>query len=72
MKVAGWVGQAGIQTALQSIDVRVPRTKFEVAWRVAFFIRFQEHIIWKKDQTAYASWEDLEKILEWEEVGTLQ
>lgn len=57
---------------LQQIDVRVPRKREEVLWRLALYLRHRTNLIRREGNVVHASWNDLANLLEWKEAPALE
>ena len=64
--------KAMVAEGVQINDVRVPRKKEEVVWRLAYFLRHETHIIRVIGQKVWRSWKSLEDFLKWTGAITLE
>ena len=61
-----------LATIVAKIDARVPRKRNEMAWRLAFFKRFETNLIKKGDKAAMKNWDELADNLQWEDAASLK
>ena len=54
-----------LKQILERIDIRVPRNREEISWRLALFFRFRSHLINRDGNKVHKSWEELKDMLEW-------
>lgn len=61
-----------LQKFLSLLDIRVPKTRDNLQWRMAMFLRFQSQIIQKEDKKSFRSWEEVGHILKEPDVQALK